>query len=58
MWKKLWEKIYEMARCPEGKLRSQTKRKGSAIWNLARSNRDLIREHSFWEIKKGDKANF
>lgn len=33
-------------------------KKGSAIWNLARLNRDLIREHSLWEIREGDKANF
>lgn len=46
-----------MARSPEGKLRSQSEKKGYAIWNLVRSNRDLIREYSFWEIREGDKAN-
>lgn len=47
-----------MPRSPEGKLSSQTKKKVSTIWNLARANMDLIREHSFWEIREGDKANF
>jgi len=58
LWKTLWEKKYEMARSPEGKLRSQSEKKGSTIWNLARSNRDLVREHSFWEMREGDKAKF
>jgi len=39
-------------------LRSTTETKGSAIWNLARENKDLIREHSFWEIREGDKGRF
>lgn len=39
-------------------MRSQKEVKGSAIWNLARSNKELIREYNFWEIKVGDKANF
>jgi len=42
----------------EGKLRSQNEKKGSAIWNLASANRDMIKAHSFWEVKGGDKANF
>ena len=58
LWKKLWERKYEMPRSPEGKLRSQTEKKGCAIWNLVRANRYLIREHSFWEVREGDKENF
>lgn len=47
-----------MPKSPKGNLRSQMENKGSTIWNLARANRDLIREHSFWEIRKGDKEKF
>lgn len=36
LWKKLWEKKYEMTRSPKGKLRSQSEKKGSAIWNMAK----------------------
>ena len=32
--------------------------KGSLIWNLATTNRYLIRSHRFWEIREGDKALF
>jgi len=58
LWKSLWEKKYEMARSTEGKLQNQSEKKGSAIWNLTSLNRDLIREHSFGEIREGDKENF
>lgn len=36
-----------MPRSLEGKLRSKNEKKGSAIWNLASANMDLIREHNF-----------
>lgn len=58
LWKKLWERKYDMPRSLKGKLRSQNEKKRSAIWNLASANRDLIRDHSFWEVGGGDKANF
>lgn len=57
LWKKLWERKYDMPRSLEGKMRSQNDKKGFAIWNLASCNRDLINNHSFWEVR-GDKENF
>jgi len=39
-------------------MRSQTEEKGSAIWNLDRKNKDLIRDYSFWEVREGDTAKF
>jgi len=36
----------------------QDNKKGSVIWNLAANNKNLISNHSFWEIRGGDKANF
>lgn len=32
--------------------------KGSAIWDLARQNRDIVERHAFWEIRGGEEANF
>lgn len=54
----IWKRKYEVAGEPEGRLRSYTEIRGSAIWNLARGNKDLIRNHSFWEIRVGYKARF
>jgi len=47
VWKKLWERKYDMPWSLEGKLRSHSDKKGSAIWNLAIDNRDLINNHNF-----------
>ena len=58
LWKVIWERKYEAAEQPEDRMRSQTEEKGSAIWNLARSNKEMITEYSFWEIREGDKTNF
>jgi len=47
LWKKLWERKYDETGEIEDKLRSMIETRGFAIWNLARGNKDLIREHSF-----------
>jgi len=31
---------------------------GSVIWNSAKQHRNLIQQHSFWEIKNGNTARF
>lgn len=58
LWKRLWERKYDMHRSLEGNLRSQNDKKGYAIWNLVSANKNLISNHSFWEIRGGDKSNF
>lgn len=58
LWKVIWERKYEEIGEPEDKMRSQMKVRGSAIWNLARGNKELIKDYSFWEIRAGDKARF
>jgi len=32
--------------------------KGSHIWNLAWKNRDIVQQHSFWEIRDGNLGRF
>lgn len=39
LWKFLWEKKYEIVRMLKGKIQTLSKRKSSAIWNLASLNR-------------------
>ena len=58
LWKKIWERNYEMPQSVSGKLKIDLVPKGSAIWNLAAVNRFLIRQHSFWEIREGKTALF
>lgn len=57
VWKKIWEYKYNMPEQTEEKLRIQNTPNGSSIWNLASQNRDLIKQHAFWEIQGGEKAN-
>ena len=58
MWKTLWETKYEMPHSVAAKLKIDVVPKGLAIWNLAASNRFLIRHHSFWEVRDGTTALF
>ena len=58
LWKKIWQMKYEMPTTIAGCLKIDRTPKGSAIWNLAAMNRNLIRIHSFWEIRDGKTALF
>ncbi|MCY6488045.1 hypothetical protein, partial [Actinobacillus pleuropneumoniae] len=39
-------------------IRMQESPDGSPIWNLARRNRGIVQEHSFWEIRNGETSLF
>eukprot|EP00253_Pinus_taeda_P011770 PITA_11770 len=39
-------------------IRLQEVSEGSPIWNLARRNRNIIQDHSFWEIRDGETTFF
>ena len=58
LWKTLWETKYEMPRSLSKKLKIDVVPKGSMIWNLAAGNRNLIRQHSFWEVRDGTMTLF
>eukprot|EP00253_Pinus_taeda_P036581 PITA_36581 len=58
LWKTIWRTKYRMPTSQVDILRQQEIPKGSAIWELASQNRDLIDKHTFWEIQGGAEANF
>ena len=58
LWKIIWERKYEMPNTTTGKLKVNTTPKGCNVWNLANMNRDLTREHNFWEIRGGNTTLF
>eukprot|EP00253_Pinus_taeda_P010380 PITA_10380 len=58
LWKTIWKTKYRMPNSPVEILRQQETPKGSAIWELACQNRDLIKKHTFWEIRGGSEASF
>eukprot|EP00253_Pinus_taeda_P027077 PITA_27077 len=58
LWKTIWRTKYRMPASQVDILRHQEIPKGSAIWELASQNRDLIGKHTFWEILGGSEANF
>eukprot|EP00253_Pinus_taeda_P004365 PITA_04365 len=58
LWKTIWRTKYRMPSSQVDILRHQEIPKGSAIWELASQNRDLIGKHTFWEIQGGSEANF
>jgi hypothetical protein len=53
LWKQIWQTKYDMPHTVSGRLNIDRVPKGSSIWNLATTNRNLIRTHSFWEIRDG-----
>jgi hypothetical protein len=58
LWAQLWRKKY-IPTWPETELIRWTGQSpGSLIWNAVRTNRDLITDHSFWELQNGSSSNF
>lgn len=47
LWKEIWTIKYNMPTATEEILRNEEMPKGSAIWELACSNKVIIREHAF-----------
>jgi len=58
LWKKIWSHKYNMPKTMEEILRLEETPKGSTIWDLVSQNRDLINNHTFWEIRGGRNARF
>eukprot|EP00253_Pinus_taeda_P026308 PITA_26308 len=57
-WAKHWKEKYT-PNCSETDLiRLQEVPEGSPIWNLAKRNRNIIQDHSFWEIRNGNTTLF
>eukprot|EP00253_Pinus_taeda_P002817 PITA_02817 len=57
-WAILWTTKY-VGNCPREELiRISEICNGSIIWNSAKLHRNLIEQHSFWDVKSGDKARF
>eukprot|EP00253_Pinus_taeda_P027819 PITA_27819 len=57
-WAKHWKEKYT-PNCSETDLiQLQEVPEGSPIWNLAKRNRNIIQDHSFWEIRNGNTALF
>ena len=42
----------------EDLIRTKELEDGSIIWNADKAQRDLIRAHSFWDIRDGNSALF
>lgn len=57
-WAQIWTAKYANNLPLEERVRMTEISKGSAIWNSALLNRDLIQKHSFWEVKSGCVARF
>lgn len=57
-WALLWTAKY-VGNCPREELiRLSETSNGSIIWNSTKQHKNLIQEHSFWEVKNGDQARF
>eukprot|EP00253_Pinus_taeda_P016062 PITA_16062 len=57
-WAHHWKAKYAPSRSNQDLIRMQQIPEGSPIWNLARKNRDIIQENSFWEVRNGKTAVF
>eukprot|EP00253_Pinus_taeda_P021359 PITA_21359 len=57
-WAKHWKEKYTPICSETDLIRLQEVPKGSPIRNLAKRNRNIIQDHSFWEIRNGNTALF
>jgi len=49
-WARYWKEKYAPMHSIQHLIRMQENPEGSPIWNLARKNRHIIQENSFWEF--------
>lgn len=57
-WARHWKEKYTPECNNQDLIRPQEVLEGSPIWNLARRNRNIGQDHSFWEIRNGETALF
>jgi len=57
-WAKHWKEKYTPNCNEKDLIRLQEVPEGSPIWNLAKRNRNIIQDHSFWEIRDGETTFF
>lgn len=57
-WARHWKEKYTPDCNEQDLIRLQKVPEGSPIWNLAGRNRNLVQDHSFWEIHNGETALF
>lgn len=55
-WAIHWKEKYTPNCRDQDLIRLQELLEGSPIWNLEKKNKNLIQEHSFWEIRNGESA--
>eukprot|EP00253_Pinus_taeda_P014726 PITA_14726 len=58
LWKTIWRAKYSMPESTVEILKQKNTPRGSSVWDLARLNRELVEQHTFWEIRGGEEAHF
>ena len=56
-WAKFWQQKYANGWSSKNLIHLNQDIQGSTIWQAANANRQLVREHSFWEIGNGEEVN-
>lgn len=57
-WAHLWHKKYAKGWARLGLICWDQNYLGSSIWQEANANRQMVKEHSLWEVGNGEEANF
>ena len=57
-WAKIWHIKYARDWPRSQLIRFNVDPQGSHIWKKALADRKIIQDHSFWEVKAGNYANF
>eukprot|EP00253_Pinus_taeda_P034939 PITA_34939 len=57
LWKTIWRAKYSMLESTVEILKKKNTPRGSLVWDLARLNRDLVEQNTFWEIRSGEEAH-
>eukprot|EP00253_Pinus_taeda_P013029 PITA_13029 len=58
LWKTIWRVKYSMPESVVEILKQKNTPRGSSVWDLARLNRELVEQHTFWEIRGGEEVHF
>ena len=57
-WATFWHQKYAQGWPSQNLIHFDQEITGSPIWQVTNANKQLVKEHRFWEIGNGEEANF
>ena len=57
-WARFWNHKYARGWSSQNLIRFDQETTGSSIWLVTNANKQLVKDHSFWEIDNGEEVDF